>query len=91
MESQINEIIKKVREIFKYNDRVKNILKENPFITLSIINDRLTLITISFSCDNSTIKVTSDCIKYVEENYYTNKKKTETLLTYKEFDDLLSM
>ena len=83
---KINEIIAKVREMYKYDNRVnKLVLKKAKVELLEDINGNLDLMSIDFS-DFDILSIYNNRIVF-----FPDSGGSETLLKYKNWDELLSL
>lgn len=87
MDKQICEIIAKVRQMFKYDKRFKDILKIPALVhCCETKNNGVELTNIIWSFYGDQIIVGKHRIVYSPEH-----GNTEELITYKNFDELLNM
>lgn len=86
MEEKILKVIKKTREIFKLQEKYKNVLKQNPAVTCYVKNDKFVLWSIQFCDGYSVISINNEGIWYSP-----NRGNDEMLINFKSIDDFLEM
>ena len=84
MEDLILQVITKVREMYKFDNRLKEIIKQNANVELRERDGKLELSSISFNWYDSLV-ICNGKIVYKPE--YGNN---EVLYTYNKLEDLLS-
>lgn len=85
MEERVKAIICKVKDMFKYDNRVKDFLSSNPRVILDFEDDVLVLKSVNFFSTRDTLSVLSNKIIIRGED------RDCVLLEYSDFDDLLSV
>ena len=84
----LQEIISKVRQMFKFDTRVREIVTEPVSIRMEEKDNEIRIASIIFNYfGDSNLTVLPDCIKYYEKE----KNDWETIITYTNFDELLSL
>ena len=86
MEEKILKVIKKTREIFRYQKKYRDVLKQNPSVTCYVKNDKFVLWSIQFCDGYSVISINNKGIWYSP-----NRGNDEMLINFKSIDDFLEM
>ena len=86
---EIKDIISKVREMYRFDTTVKDIIKNPTSTRISEKDGELQIEAIIFDPDSwgNNVTVVPDCIRY----YDRNKNEWKTLIKYKDFKELLNL
>ena len=85
---EIKQIISKVREMYRFDTTIKDIIVSPANIRIQEINGELKIAGIIFNYNNNdNVTVLPNAIKY----YKRSKNDWETLVTYRDFDELINM
>ena len=84
----LQEIISKVRQIFKFDTRVREIVTEPVSIRMEERDNEIRIASIIFNYfGQNNLTVLPDCIKY----YDKEKNDWEIIISYENFNELLNL
>ena len=85
LEKKISSIIKKIRQIYKYDNRIKNLIKKSANVELVVDDNTVVIHCVSFS-DYDKLYIYSNRIVFAPEIGHP-----EVLLKYASWSELLNM
>lgn len=85
---EIKQIISKIREMYRFDTTIRDIIASPANIRIEERNGELKIAGIIFNCSNNdNVTVLPNAIKY----YKRSENNWETLVTYRDFDELINI